>query len=136
MNVARDLLVLAIQAHGQKKFSDAGTLFASALASEDAPELLQHLQTPFEIQSESSDSKVSLAEIARALSASIEEESEAEPKAEDGDDDSEAAGEGDSEEDFDEDSESESESQEGQDKSCSSTKLVSSAQSPIRIKSA
>ena len=44
MNIARDLMVLSIQSYKQKRLSDAGTLFAAALASTDSCEFIARLE--------------------------------------------------------------------------------------------
>lgn len=42
-NLARDFLLLAAVAFRKQKFGEAGALFATAMASDDANELLKHL---------------------------------------------------------------------------------------------
>lgn len=142
MNVARDLLVLSIQAHQNGKFADAGTLYAAALASDDAPALLAHLeQEPEALEAEASDTKrTSLAEIAQALSAAMEEEDAKAPEAsgEDGDADFDDEESDDTESDDTESDDGESDEEPAADGASESTSatLVPAVTSPIRLKSA
>ena len=76
-NTARDLLLLAAVAFENKQFSEAGALFATALSSDDAPQLLETLNN-LSIQEQAAtasagEKRMSLREVSQALSAAIEE---------------------------------------------------------------
>lgn len=77
-NTARDLLLLAAVAFENKQFSEAGALFATALSSDDAPQLLETLnnlsiQEQAATASAGGEKRMSLREVSQALSAAIEE---------------------------------------------------------------
>lgn len=79
-NIARDLLLLAAVAFQQKRYDAAGNMFAAAMSSDDAQELLEHLDVEGDLKSgdegsddwnisESGDApRASLAEISKSLS--------------------------------------------------------------------
>lgn len=104
MKLARDLLLLSAAAHANQQYEQAGALFAHALASDDAQELLAAIEklengdeasvssvTP-EVQP--SNNFMSLSRIARSLSEAIqqtdeelaEDEDEVDPESESEDD--------------------------------------------------
>ena len=78
MQTARDLMLLAAVAFNNGKYDDAGALFATALSSEDAPQLLERLgDMEFQPEAEptvtAGATHMSLREISQALSAAIED---------------------------------------------------------------
>jgi hypothetical protein len=78
-NTSRDLLLLAAVAFGQRRYESAGSLFAAALASDDAPALLDFLDTERTLDDDgiegigtASDAPRSrLSEIAKSLSSAM-----------------------------------------------------------------
>lgn len=162
MKTARDLLLLSAVAFNNKQFDDAGALFATALSSADAPELLQALNTigdpnaePLDLESVSSAEikPMSISRIAKSLSAAIEDQvgeasdeddSEDEDEDESEDDESEDEDEDDSEDDSEEDESEDDAEDESVSTSSGSTiqrrskgepqLVISSVNSPIKLK--
>lgn len=137
MKTARDLLLLSAVAFQQNKFDEAGSLYAAALASSDANELLQALNklgdpnaTPLEQEAVAS-SGMSLSQIAASLSSAIGDMAEAEAS----EDDEDADDESESDDDEDDDEESESSEDESGDTGAPKTAQASAAPSKVQRKS-
>lgn len=120
-NKARDLLLLAAVAFENKQFNEAGALFATALSSDDAPQLMETLnKLAIDEQTavaSAGEPRMSLREISKALSAAIEdtvgEQSPGVATASD-DEDEDDESESDADEDADEDEDEESEDEESE----------------------
>lgn len=95
-NIARDLLLLAAVAFRNNKFDNAGAMFAAAMSSEDADELISQLDVEGILKSDEASSidnaevndapRVGLAAIARSLSDAMSYVSESSDEDEDEDD--------------------------------------------------
>lgn len=94
-NTARDLLLLAVIAHSNKKYDTAGSLFSAAMASADIEDVVNTLQTMTDepgVSTSSSlsfaphqDSSMSLSAIASVLAAAMEDEDELQDEDEEAD---------------------------------------------------
>lgn len=122
-NTARDLLLLAMIAHSNKKYDTAGSLFSASLASSDIEDLVNTLHTmtdePGVSQSSAltfdpcRDDSMSISAIASVLAAAMEEEDES--QAEDGDGDLAGDEAGDEEDGEEDDGEDDGEEDDGED---------------------
>lgn len=163
MKTARDLLLLSAVAYQQNKYEDAGALFAAAMASDDAPELLQAVNKlddpkaePLELEivptastSSGEEKPLTLAQISKRIGTAIAADGEEEDTYEGGGDDDELE----SDEEVDEEEEEDSDESEVEDgdslsavassaigikrkavKTNTAPKLSVSVSSPIRLK--
>jgi hypothetical protein len=71
MSLTRDMLVLAAVAFREKRYSDAGTLFATAMSCDDSEEFFENLSKMDETSL--SFSEKTLAQISKEISLSMED---------------------------------------------------------------
>lgn len=72
MSLTRDMLVLAAVAFREKRYSDAGTLFATAMSCDDFEEFFENL-SKMDTETSLSFSEKTLAQISKEISLSMED---------------------------------------------------------------